>query len=296
MFFILENLVLSENRTFLIETLGDQGYHGLYGTLSTAAMGSVGYAYVRKISTSPSPSILGISQLVSHWGVRGRVASWAFTSSGLIMASQALPKLQIPLEYYNSSQDQQQHTTTTYAEGPVAPPMNNSSSSTGGSWKVCCPFDFTDSKIKDNNSSSGEVLEVHGLERISRHPGLWSFACLGLGHACLVPLMPQKIWWSMPFWVALVGGSHTDSRYRRGIGGTLDPEYDRQTSNFPFYAMLTGKQQDGNVLASVQALTKELKPWNAFLATTTATLWVISRGKSGTRGIRAATSATGIIK
>ena len=37
-FFIAENLVLSENRTMLIDQLGDDGYHYLYGFFSTAAM------------------------------------------------------------------------------------------------------------------------------------------------------------------------------------------------------------------------------------------------------------------
>lgn len=40
-FFIAENLILSENRDFLVGELGETTYRNLYGTLSTAACGCV---------------------------------------------------------------------------------------------------------------------------------------------------------------------------------------------------------------------------------------------------------------
>ncbi|EED90745.1 predicted protein [Thalassiosira pseudonana CCMP1335] len=118
---------------------------------------------------------------------------------------------------------------------------------------------------------------IHGLERITRHPGLWSFGLIGLGNALLVPSLPQRVWLSMPLMVALVGGSHTDSRFRRGMGGTLSNEYDEKTSNVPFLAMLSGKQ--GNVVDVCRELCWEGKGLNAVLALGVAGVWVARRGR-----------------
>eukprot|EP00521_Asterionellopsis_glacialis_P014604 CAMPEP_0195294426 /NCGR_PEP_ID=MMETSP0707-20130614/14955_1 /TAXON_ID=33640 /ORGANISM="Asterionellopsis glacialis, Strain CCMP134" /LENGTH=347 /DNA_ID=CAMNT_0040355399 /DNA_START=563 /DNA_END=1603 /DNA_ORIENTATION=- len=299
-FFIVENVVLSENRSWLIDTLGgEERYHGCYGVLSTGAMISVGYAFFRKLplhsSTSTSiPHVLRPSRVG---------ASLAFTSTGLIMASQAFPKLQIPLAYEYGTEDSNgassngdstttstTTTTTTNSSrtttGPLPPP--SLPSSTTGSWKVKCPFDFTDSKLKGNNDNDNAA--PYGLERISRHPGLWSMAFMCAGQAMLAPTLPYQVWWSMPTLVAWIGGSHTDSRYRRGMGGTMDPLYDQQTSNIPFYALLTGKQsqqsqpqgqptpQDGGVMETIKKfLTEECKPLNAVLATMVATMFVMKR-------------------
>eukprot|EP00429_Kryptoperidinium_foliaceum_P035047 CAMPEP_0176166482 /NCGR_PEP_ID=MMETSP0120_2-20121206/85149_1 /TAXON_ID=160619 /ORGANISM="Kryptoperidinium foliaceum, Strain CCMP 1326" /LENGTH=72 /DNA_ID=CAMNT_0017504031 /DNA_START=12 /DNA_END=227 /DNA_ORIENTATION=+ len=51
-FFIAENAILSENRTYLIQELGDDRYHLVYGTLSTIATASIGYSFysIRKIT------------------------------------------------------------------------------------------------------------------------------------------------------------------------------------------------------------------------------------------------------
>ena len=40
-FFIGENLLLSENRDYLVEELGEKTYRNIYGCLSTLACGSV---------------------------------------------------------------------------------------------------------------------------------------------------------------------------------------------------------------------------------------------------------------
>ena len=140
------------------------------------------------------------------------------------------PKLQIPVQFV-SGNSSEENTIATSATATTNAAVQPTESGEGG-WKVRCPFDFTDNK--DTNSP------VHGLERITRHPGLWSFGLLGLGSAFLVPSLPQRVWLAMPSMVALVGGSHTDSRYRRGMGGELSEEYDDVTSNIPLYAMLSG--------------------------------------------------------
>ena len=87
------------------------------------------------------------------------------------------------------------------------------------------------------------------------------------------PSLPQAAWLAMPTAVALIGGAHSDSRKRRGMGGTLPPELDAVTSNAPFVAMLSGAQ--GGVLAAFSALVSELKTGNALAGAGMAALWAL---------------------
>jgi uncharacterized membrane protein len=262
-FFIAENFILSENRTYLISNFGDDAYHAAYGTLSTAAMSSVFYGYFRKVKNAEpllwsahSPAPLG-----------AKIASFVCLSIGLGMASQMPPKIQIPLHYYNNNISEKSNEITNQTLAAANKPSVEEVEQTG--WKVRCPFDFTDNK--DTTSP------VHGLERITRHPGLWSFGLLGLGNALLVPSIPQRLWLAMPLMVATIGGAHTDARFRRGMGGTLLPEYDEATSNIPFLAMLSGAQ--GNVLNVLHDFYEEVKPLNAMIAVGMSGLWVLRRGR-----------------
>jgi hypothetical protein len=186
------------------------------------------------------------------------VVSWTATTIGLIVASQALPKFQIPIGLQTTAEN----------------------GNTNSSWKlqVRCPFDFADDKQRNGDET------VHGLERMSRHSGLWSLGFIGIGNALLQPSLPLRLWWMGPAAVAWLGGMHTDSRYRRGMGGTLDPWYDSQTSNVPFVAMLSGKQ--GSVSQAFSDLAfNEIKPLNALMAAGVSTVWVLSRGRARVRRI-----------
>jgi uncharacterized membrane protein len=260
-FFILENTVLSENRTLLISHLGDKNYHACYGLCSTAAMGSVGYAYkmVRNAEPMMWNSIKGAP-------MGAKVGSFACFTLGLGMMSQMPPKLQIPVEYRGEPVGD----STVQPNAMNAAANKTLSGEQSSGWKVRCPFDFSDNKNPDSNS-------VAGLERITRHPGLWSFAFLGLGQAFLTPSLPQRVWFAMPTLVALIGGAHTDSRYKRGMGGCLDESYEKITSNVPFWAICSGKQgQIGNVLKDMG---EEIKPLNALIAVGAAGVWVLRRGR-----------------
>ena len=284
--FIAENLILSENRTWLIEQLGDDGYHGLYGTLSTVAMGSVAYGYRYRVrgagpfafapGTRPSPPALA--------------ASFVLQALALGMASQSAPKLQIPVELVGGGSDDRPAASGSIsgsdpATGRGAPAATRES---GSRFKIRCPFDFTDSRSQTGVAkgtpaqlrADGQTVDLHGLDRVTRHPGLWSFGLLGLGNALLVPSIPTRLWLSMPAVVALIGGSHTDSRHRRGMGGQLCEQVDEVTSNIPFLAMLMGRQ-DGGVVDSFVALGDELKVLNGALAAAAAALWVARRGRGG---------------
>ena len=243
-FFIVENLVLSENRGFLIEKLGDDGYHAAYGTLSTAAMASVAYAYFTKLGAGP---MLWVGKPpLSH-----KIAALSLLTLGLGMASQTLPKFQVPVAIVPTSTTQ------------IDPTAGPTTSKSPMSFKVRCPFDFTDKPSDDG--------AIHGLERISRHPGLWSMGLIGFGHSFLVPNVPKKAWLCMPLLVAMIGGGHTDSRHRRGMGGVLMSERDRLTSNIPFAAML----QNGGW----GELANECKLLNAAISAGVAGVWVWHTGR-----------------
>lgn len=228
-FFIAENAILSENRGFLMEQLGEEGYYYLYGTCSTAASVGILYGYRRLRQ--------GANQIQPH-GINGfrMLAAGSVMSVGLILASQVAPKMQIPV----SISDQ-------------------------GRLVVRCPFDFS-KKISEEGA-------ISGLERVSRHSSLWALGLTTAGNAALQPTLPLALWMLGPTAVAVFGGAHTDSRFRRGIGGHLDPLHEAQTSHFPFVSLM----QQGKVLQWIQ---EDLKPLNAALAVSSACLWVyLTRGR-----------------
>lgn len=276
LFFVAENAVLSENRALIIQQLGDEGYHAFYGTCSTLAMASIGYARYR-IRQTPIGAASALPLLWKRGAaapVVNVVASWVALTVGLAMASQSLPKLQVPVGFASDAaavigSDELTASSSTTA-GPAPPPTTTTNSS---SWKlqVRCPFDFADGK------QHNDTTDVRGRERITRHPGFWSFGLASMGMALLQPTLPLAVWWMGPATVAWMGGSHTDSRFRRNMGGSLDPHYDSQTSNIPFVAMLTGKQ--GSVSQAFANLANEIKPLNALIATFAVTVFVVSRGR-----------------
>lgn len=233
-------------------------------------MSSVFYGYFKKVKNA-SPMIW---RLGGPAPLSAKLASFVCLSVGLGMASQVPPKLQIPVHYQGDIANSSGDESSINKNNNIGPVENaTSSNNTEGGWKVRCPFDFT-----DNHSQKGEGNnQVHGLERISRHPGLWSFGLLGLGSALLVPSLPQRAWLAMPAMVAIVGGAHTDSRFRRGMGGELPVEYDEVTSNVPFVAMLTGAQ--GNVLEVCKEFAGEVKVLNAAIAVGAAGAYVLGKGR-----------------
>ena len=279
-FFILENYILSENRTYLIQELGDEKYHAAYGTLSTIATVSIGYAYYTIRQTFGPSSTLSTNMVPKYltlWAksppVPNVIGAWVCLSVGLTMASQSLPKLQIPFALVQQQQAENDALQSSSSQhGPQ--PLQKSSADRGGGYQfqVRCPFDFTDKKMKTLDGNDGGM--VTGVERISRHPGLWSLGLVGMSQALIVPTLPQRIWWIGPAAVAWIGGSHTDSRFRRNMGGSLSPDYESQTSNIPFWAMICGKQQGDSMS---QFLTEELKPLNAGVAIAASSLWILRR-------------------
>ena len=266
LFFIAENAVLSENRQYLITSVfgnDDDMYHAVYGACSTAAMASILYSY-RKLKLQQTVTMMALSPL--RLG-----GAFVPIGLGLILASQAAPKLQVPVELRRPSSSLDAANTTESNALAVPPPAAQSFT-----LKVRCPFDFTDHSHPAQDEATTPV-SVHGLDRVSRHPGLWAFGLTVAGNALLQPTLALQLWMLGPLAVAALGGAHQDSRFRRGLGGTLDPQYAALTSNVPFVAMLTGRQGP-NALSTW--VTQELKPINAAIATTAAAIWILSRGRA----------------
>lgn len=326
-FFIGENLLLSENRTYIIQNIcqnNDDYYHYLYGLCSTTAVGSIVYAYYGKIRPfsfderyrwlhlwDASKSTIHINSRISKSGIplKNRIGSFVVMSIGLCLLSQTLPKFQIPLEYIGSSSstatttsenDDINNTTENKQSGNNQnhdKTTNNDKNNTNNTkWKVRCPFDFTDSKSKHIHNSNNQLIissihDIHGIDRITRHPGLWSFGLISFGSSFLSPCIPTKIYFTMPLVMAFIGGYHHDSRFQRGIGGSFMKGYEELTSNVPFYAWIVGKQghrhgqgQDDDDTTTRLALMqefyeKEVKGLNLVLGMGVAALYVMRKGR-----------------
>jgi len=286
LFFIAENAVLSENRNYLIDALGgDEIYHAVYGTCSTAAMASIGYGYRQLQRATAGPPAAAAQPaavfLVSNPALRLGLA-FATMSLGLVLASQTAPKLQVPVALTSATtaaggakEDEATYTANPKLQKAVSTETTTPAPSNAkGGWnlQVRCPFDFTDNKNHGDNATTA----VHGLDRVTRHPGLWAFGLISASQSFLAPTLPLTVWWLGPAAVALLGGAHSDSRFRRGLGGSWDPDFASQTSNVPFAALLSGRQ--GNQ-AFQTWVTQEVKPLNAALAVMCAGVWVASRGR-----------------
>ena len=222
-FFIAENFILSENRSTIISHVGDDNYHYVYGTCSTIAVSSIAYTYFRKLPLEPLRAVVPNSSFVL--GVALQCFGWC-------VASQVVPKFQMPFSREITHDDNTQ----------VLPQSPNVPEQTTSKWKVRCPFDFTHDNSSTSKDNDEHEHEPRGIDRISRHAGLWSMAFISAGHGILLPSIPKTIFFTMPMFVALIGGAHMDSRFKRGMGGSFNKIYEDQTSNIPMLAMAMGKQ------------------------------------------------------
>ena len=257
-FFIVENVVLSQNRSTIIELLEDDEresrYHALYGTISTAACASIGYAYLFKVRGA-EPLLWSLSATPPLWRL---ALGFGLQALGLAAMAQSLPKLQSPV-------------TTVAAPPPAA---NQQQQQQATAMRAQCPFDFAEAG--DARGVGADESGPRGLARVTRHPGFWSLGAVCLGAAVAVPSVPQAAWLAMPTAVALIGGAHADYRHRRGLGKTLPPELDAATSNVPFVAMLLGAQA-GSAGAAFSALADEVKGSNAVAGVAVALVWTLRR-------------------
>ena len=54
--------------------------------------------------------------------------------------------------------------------------------------------------------------DIRGMDRITRHLGLWSFGFLGVGMAFLTPSIPLSVFYSMPHGCGMGGSLRPASR------------------------------------------------------------------------------------
>jgi len=250
LFFITENVVISHNREPIIQQFGDKNYHYVYNTLSTAACASIGYGFF-KHRTEGGPILRPQNFNLASWHLL-RLPAFALTTLGLIGFSQLVPKVRLPFGEASSQEK-------------CLDVQKRDKKEENGSMVARCPLDFTPPDIPKDG--------IYGLQRVTRHPQLWSLGSLGAGAALCTPYLPQVAFFSGPLLFAMIGTSHIDHRYRRNIGGTLTPEKEAVTSNIPFCALLTGRQ-------SWSSLAEELKWTNASIATILAIILQLRRGRA----------------
>jgi uncharacterized membrane protein len=94
--------------------------------------------------------------------------------------------------------------------------------------KMLCPIDFKDKGAKDAD---------YGMQRITRHPSLWSLGLAGLGTALSRKHLSDAVFFGFPLIIAAVGGWHSDYLHYK------DNDYYRSTSLMPFVALVNGKQK-----------------------------------------------------
>lgn len=237
--FILENLILSENRTKIIELFGDDNYHLTYSTLSTIACGSIFYGYIvhgrMKGPTISSPTLIR------------KVNSFILQTLGLIGISQTIPLIRMPYTYDILPSPS---SPTDSSISPSSPPTSTTNEQPVKVWR--CPMDF-------QKRGNGSENDVYGMERITRHVVFWSFGLLTLSKAITTIYLPEVVMFTFPSIFAYIGGSHQDHRFLKNSGGTLSLEKYNKTSNVPFLAILTGKQ-------SIKDVANEVKVTNMSIA------------------------------
>lgn len=247
-FFISENLILSHNRTEIIDQFGDDNYHRLYNSLSTLACGGLAYSYYY-YGRRQGPLL---HQKLGH---TANFIGFTLQSLGLVGLSQLAPPFQLPVAVVADSEQ---------SPTPSALPVPIKSSS---SLNVRCPIDLKAYRAgKDRNDDS-----AYGIERVSRHATLWSLGLLSLGSAASTIFIPEMVMYGFPIVFAYIGTTHQD--YRRKYCGhlpTLTKEIEESTSNIPFLALLRGSQ-------SWDSLSNEIKWTNAAMAVSAATLFALRR-------------------
>lgn len=186
-FFIAENLILSHNRSEIIDRFGEPVYHGFYNTLSSCACLSIAYGYF-KHGRRQGPLIFKSIKTVQSPAMR--LASLSFSCLGFVGLAQVLPSVRNPMEMLNALSQGQR------------------------SGKSLCPMDFESDKAALEKAKNGPT----GVSRVTRHGSLWSFALLSFGCGALRTMFAAEFaLFTGPLFVVGVLGWHKDYRYRNGI-------------------------------------------------------------------------------
>jgi uncharacterized membrane protein len=101
----------------------------------------------------------------------------------------------------------------------------------------------TPSPLTTEAEMSGHFPDrARGIQRITRHPGNFGFALIGIAHMVSNPYVGDWIFWGGFVVYALLSSIHQDRR-TLASGREEIAEYQAQTSLIPFAAILRGKQQ-----------------------------------------------------
>lgn len=252
--FITENVIISDNREWIISNYGNNNYHMAYSLLSTLTSGSILYGYIR-YGRGQGPKLPVPSPLRN-------AASFAFTTLGLVGLSQYIPLIRMPYTYGTEEKvddDVNANSNGMRRSKLQAPPPASSESKV---WR--CPMDFRpkDAKVTEDG--------IQGMDRVTRHGMFWSLASVAMGKALSTVFLPEAVMFSFPMAFAYIGGAHQDQRFLRGSGGTLSQEKYNKTCNVPFYSLITGQQ-------SWSTLSSEIKYSNMYAALAASTLIALRR-------------------
>jgi uncharacterized membrane protein len=83
---------------------------------------------------------------------------------------------------------------------------------------------------------------VRGMLRVTRHPFLWGVAIWAAGHLLVNGDAASLVLFGAMFALALFGTASIDAKRRRALGPKWDA-FAAQTSNFPFLAIVQGRQR-----------------------------------------------------
>mmetsp|Transcript_25225 Transcript_25225/g.25440 ORF Transcript_25225/g.25440 Transcript_25225/m.25440 type:complete len:276 (-) Transcript_25225:7-834(-) len=248
--FMTENLILSHNRNEIIAHFGSDSYHFAYSALSTISCGAIVYSYFRYCRRHLN--ILSPNIILSH------PSAFLFQVIGFVGVSQLVPKLQNPFMIPGVNDNN----STLQIDGNEDSDPDYDSLPKIMGVTLRCPIDF--------RASRQQQEDVSGMDRVTRHPALWSLAAVCLGTAVATPFAAEAVTFCFPTVWALMGGAHTDYRHRRGSGGTLTPHRESITSHVPFVALLQGRQD-------WYKLYNEMKWTNASLGISLATILALKR-------------------
>ncbi|KRX04934.1 hypothetical protein PPERSA_06568 [Pseudocohnilembus persalinus] len=214
--FVTENLALSENRTYIIDKLGLNTYRSIYGCFSTISMASVAISYFKYSK--------------GDWMIGGKIG-YGKRLAGLLLQGFALSLYfqSVPLIRFDRQSPQDENNNQQFQKEI----FEAKDSKTG-------------KKINKVSESTQTTITAEDLKfpqshhTWSRHPQLWALGLFGLGSALMTPYMSRVVFCTCPLLAISILSSHQDSRFRRGIGGQLTEEMEKQSSNFPGLRYLDG--------------------------------------------------------
>lgn len=168
---LIQTRLTIENRTTIIEKIGEDNYHNVYNSLSIASTLTIATGFLRR-----NKYTLAKHGLFDNQSKLIKSVSLLTRGLGLFGLSQVLPRLQSPFVVDSKPMDLSKE---------AVPSQSTVEKLSTIKFKSRCPMDF---------KSEGEGLDgVKGMDRISRHSVLFSFASLALSFALGTSLTPLLI-------------------------------------------------------------------------------------------------------